>query len=102
MCNGCYISWDSVDSETSLAETADFQVQKGFVDTENKNRPSGIYIVNGLLSYTQFYLSKSPIENIKTVLCRFYGHTEIKDAKNLLWECIDNELLGLKQARCKQ
>ena len=42
--------------------------------------------INDLLTYTQHYLKKGSVENIRKTILRFYPEEEICEAKTILWE----------------
>ena len=56
-------------------------------------------MINELLSYIQYYLSRSSSENLKAVIVRFYGEAEINKAKLLLWRCVEDDTIGVFQNR---
>ncbi len=59
----------------------------------------GDFIINSVLAYTWYAMQNSSVEKIKTVVSGFFTHKQIANAKNVLYENTDVNIIGEKKVR---
>ena len=102
MCDACY---DEIKTYTSNAAKLASQSSRSdgatsLSDYEDDDSHIKHCIQSELLSYVQYYISRSSADSLKATLIRFYGQADIVKAKQLLWKCVkDKEAIGVIQNR---
>ena len=100
MCDSCHNEISIFLASTArLAQQGTTLVQGVQNEVNDDGLPPNNCIQNELLSYLQYYLSRSSSENLKAVIVRFYGEAEINKAKLLLWRCVEDDIIGVFQNR---